>query len=148
MKLTVTEPAFLNFFKADMKEVKLKDPKSLTTLLKITNEILSTMQYEINEKFLKLVQMKSVLEIGGHFDGLNRKVQLKAIDVGPDPKDPSKEIVTTAVLILKWGGGLTNSGKRDSIELGKYFRSTYSNEEGFLSLHSSYRHDLKTYSSD
>ena len=59
--------------------------------------------------------MKSVLEIGGHFDGLNRKVQFKAIDFGPDPKDPTKKVVTTAVLILKWGGGLTNSGKKDAI---------------------------------
>lgn len=73
---------------------------------------------------------------------------MKPVQFAPNPKDPNKRIVTAAVLILKWGGGLTNSGKKDAIELGKYFRSTYSNEEGLISLHSSYRHDLKTYSSD
>ena len=59
--------------------------------------------------------MKSVLETGGHFDGLNRKIQLKPLELGPDPKNPQKQVVTSAVLILKWGGGLTNSGKKDAI---------------------------------
>lgn len=45
MKLSVDEPAFLSFFKGDIKEVKLKDSKSLTTLLNITNEILGNMKY-------------------------------------------------------------------------------------------------------
>jgi inositol hexakisphosphate/diphosphoinositol-pentakisphosphate kinase len=95
------------------------------------------------------VQLKSVLEIGGHFDGFNRKVQMKPIETGSDPNDSSKKIVTNAVLILKWGGELTKMGEDDAIELGKLFRLTkYSNEEGIISLHSSYRHDLKTYSSD
>ena len=106
------------------------------------------MKYEINETFLKLVQMKSVLEIGGHFDGLNRKIQMKPIDIGEDPNEPLKKVVVKAVLILKWGGGLTNLGKKDATELGKYFRLKYSHDEGLISLHSSYRHDLKTYSSD
>lgn len=57
--------------------------------------------------------------------------------------------VKKAVLILKWGGELTERGKKDAIELGKYFRlNKYSQDEGLLSMHSSYRHDLKTYSSD
>jgi inositol hexakisphosphate/diphosphoinositol-pentakisphosphate kinase len=64
---------------------------------------------------MKLVQLKSVLEIGGHFEGLNRKVQMKAIEIGPDPNDPSKKIVTNAVLILKWGGELTKMGEADAI---------------------------------
>lgn len=53
---------------------------------------------------MKLIQLKSVLEIGGHFEGLNRKVQMKPIEVETDPNDPTKKIPTKAVLILKWGG--------------------------------------------
>ncbi len=65
-----------------------------------------------------------MLEIGGHFEGLNRKVQLKPIETMVDPKDPSRKIVTNTVLILKWGGELTKLGEADSIELGKIFRLT------------------------
>lgn len=79
MKLMTTDPRFLEFFGGHTKEVKLKDPKSLTELLSITNRILSEMRDEINDVLMKLIQLKSVLEIGGHFEGLNRKVQLKAI---------------------------------------------------------------------
>lgn len=59
--------------------------------------------------------MKSVLETGGHFDGLSRKIQLKPAQFGPHPKNPNKKIVTKAVLILKWGGCLTNSGQIDAL---------------------------------
>jgi inositol hexakisphosphate/diphosphoinositol-pentakisphosphate kinase len=62
---------------------------------------------------------------------------------------PNKYIVTKAVLILKWGGELTQQGENDAVELGKSFRLTkYPQDEGLISMHSSYRHDLKTYSSD
>jgi inositol hexakisphosphate/diphosphoinositol-pentakisphosphate kinase len=62
---------------------------------------------------------------------------------------PNKYIVTKAVLILKWGGELTQQGENDAVELGKSFRLTkYPQDEGLISMHSSYRHDLKTYRSD
>lgn len=58
------------------------------------------------------------------------------------------------MLIVKWGGVLTLDGRQESEELGEYFRKTmYEGIEGdegmgLLRLHSSYRHDLKIYSSD
>jgi inositol hexakisphosphate/diphosphoinositol-pentakisphosphate kinase len=86
--------------------------------------------------------LKSVLEIGGHFEGLNRKVQLKPIDVVDNE-------VVSALMIVKWGGELTRDGEEDSLKLGEQFRKQYpENKEGLLRLHSTYRHDLKTYSSD
>lgn len=36
-----TDPRFLVFFKGDINEVKMKDPKTLTELLETTNIILS-----------------------------------------------------------------------------------------------------------
>jgi inositol hexakisphosphate/diphosphoinositol-pentakisphosphate kinase len=67
MKLTTSDPRLLGFCKVDCKEVKLKDPTSLTKLLEKTNEILAEMNAESNENYVKMLQMKSVLEIGGHF---------------------------------------------------------------------------------
>lgn len=150
MKLTTSDPRLLTFCKVDCKEVKIKDPTGLTRLLEKTNEILADMG-DKNENYMKMLQLKSVLEIGGHFEGLNRKVQMRVIEKEPVAEDcsPSKYLVKKAVLILKWGGELTRKGETDSCELGKYFRLTkYPQEEGLISLHSSYRHDLKTYSSD
>lgn len=92
-----------------------------------------------------------MLEIGGHFEGLNRKVQMKVIEKEPasDGSSPAKFIIKKAVLVLKWGGELTRKGEIDAMELGKSFRLTkYPQDEGLISMHSSYRHDLKTYSSD
>lgn len=47
-----------------------------------------------------------MLEIGGHFEGLNRKVQMKVVEKEPCSSDssPNKYIVKKAVLVLKWGG--------------------------------------------
>ena len=62
------------------------------------------------------------------------------------------------LLILKWGGELTESGRQQAQELGKRFRCMYPGSRddnsgaqeglGFLRLHSTYRHDLKIYASD
>ncbi len=54
------------------------------------------------------------------------------------------------MFILKWGGQLTHSGIEQSIELGKIFRYNLypTSNDGILRLHSTYRHDLKVYSSD
>lgn len=58
----------------------------------------------------------------------------------------------SVLIILKWGGVLTHSGARQAEELGRVFRSTMYPGEleslGLLRLHSTYRHDLKIYSSD
>eukprot|EP00826_Nyctotherus_ovalis_P005232 TRINITY_DN11173_c0_g1_i2.p1 TRINITY_DN11173_c0_g1~~TRINITY_DN11173_c0_g1_i2.p1 ORF type:complete len:366 (+),score=99.00 TRINITY_DN11173_c0_g1_i2:1832-2929(+) len=60
-------------------------------------------------------------------------------------------IVQEALLVLKWGGELTHAGIQQAENLGKTFRvSIYPSSKGMglLRLHSTYRHDLKCYSSD
>jgi hypothetical protein len=114
-----------------------------------------------HEDFDKLLQMKAVLEKGGHFSGINRKVQLKPTRwrtaVVPSTaagaalgSTTTMTLVSECLLILKWGGVLTHSGKRQAELLGQRFRSImYPGESvGLLRLHSTYRHDLKIYSSD
>jgi len=101
---------------------------------------------EEKEYIAKLIQLKNVLEMN-KFEGLNRKVQLRPIKWEKD-----KETVTAAVFVLKWGGELTHSGVNQAQELGKSFREKMYNEDegngGLLRLHSTYRHDLKCYTSD
>ena len=70
-----------------------------------------------------------------------------------DPSAGSSEVVeapTEATFILKWGGELTALGEAQAGILGTRFRQTlYPGEmSGVLRLHSTYRHDLKIYSSD
>jgi len=60
-------------------------------------------------------------------------------------------VVKEALMILKWGGELTHAGIQQAENLGKTFRvSIYPSSKGMglLRLHSTYRHDLKCYSSD
>ena len=73
---------------------------------------------------------------------------------------PSGEtyVVTEAQLVMKWGGVLTHRGREQAEVFGRRFRQTMypslnvdaggSAGEGLLRLHSTYRHDLKIYSSD
>ena len=56
--------------------------------------------------------MKSVLEKGGHFEGINRKVQLKPITIAKIEKNGSLiEYPSEVLIILKWGGELTILGE-------------------------------------
>lgn len=70
------------------------------------------------------------------------------------PQEPVQERVTEALLILKFGGVLTHLGRQQAEMLGRNFRRTmyppYDEDDGtgLLRLHSTYRHDLKIYSSD
>ena len=154
-------------------------------------------QEKDKEKTLELLQqMLSVLEQGGHFSGINRKVQLKPkawkvlrkgatewVDVDAavlrsgqltpmlDAYDGSVEghesadseasrgggdqvIITEALLVVKWGGSLTHAGRVQAEMLGKYYRFNMypaagsKDGEGLLRLQSTYRHDLKIFSSD
>eukprot|EP00123_Amoebidium_parasiticum_P001100 comp12106_c0_seq1/m.6841 comp12106_c0_seq1/g.6841 ORF comp12106_c0_seq1/g.6841 comp12106_c0_seq1/m.6841 type:complete len:972 (-) comp12106_c0_seq1:73-2988(-) len=176
MKMVVTHDKFLSFFKGQdqYKELKIKKPQDLQRLLNITRELLSIgggCESDIEERLDKLMQMKYVLERGGHFSGINRKVQLKPIRwvrdrrpsaCEPDPQEELDESgqpkgiskkggrVAEAVLILKWGGELTQLGRQQGISLGEEYRSTmYPGESrGLLRLHSTFRHDLKIYCSD
>lgn len=74
--------------------------------------------------------------------GINRKAQLKW--------EKSADGVKSVLVVMKWGGVLTHAGAQQAEDLGKWFRSTmYPGEStGLLRLHSSFRHDLKIYSSD
>jgi inositol hexakisphosphate/diphosphoinositol-pentakisphosphate kinase len=58
--------------------------------------------------------------------------------------------VTEALFILKWGGELTHAGVKQAVDNGTSFREMMYEEKsgGLLRLHSTYRHDLKCYSSD
>ncbi|KAF3552323.1 hypothetical protein DY000_02003472, partial [Brassica cretica] len=95
----------------------------------------------------KLRQVKAVLEEGGNFSGIYRKVQLKPLKWDGEGE---KERPVEALMILKYGGVLTHAGRKQAEELGRFFRyNMYPGEgTGLLRLHSTYRHDLKIYSSD
>lgn len=172
MKVEVKHPKFFEIFEKydgyKHGHVKLKRPKQLQEILDIARYLLSEIQTkagdsEIEEKEGKLEQLKSVLEMYGHFSGINRKVQMKyqpkgrtrgsSSDDADTPKEPS------LVLILKWGGELTPAGRIQAEELGRIFRCMYPGGQGrhessgtqglgLLRLHSTFRHDLKIYASD
>ncbi|KAJ0397477.1 hypothetical protein P43SY_006161 [Pythium insidiosum] len=84
--------------------------------------------------------------------GINRKVQLKpkgTITVeGPTGKHIEK--ASRLLLILKWGGDLTHTGVEQAERLGQRFRQMMypGGDGGLIRLHSTYRHDLKIYTSD
>ncbi|XP_049549386.1 inositol hexakisphosphate and diphosphoinositol-pentakisphosphate kinase isoform X12 [Anopheles darlingi] len=182
MKVEVRHQKFFDIFeKYDgyrYGHIKLKRPKQLQEILDIARSLLAEIQTkaadsEIEEKQSKLEQLKSVLEMYGHFSGINRKVQMKYQPKGRprgSSSDDGKSDCTDApkepslVLILKWGGELTPAGRIQAEELGRFFRCMYPggqsrhpgvNEEGpgaqglgLLRLHSTFRHDLKIYASD
>ena len=142
-------------------EIKLKKPKELIEVLKIVNTILQKNSKNLTNKkdknfFAKIFQIKMVLERKMHFDGLTRKIQMKPleyIEIENTEKNSKKYKVTKALMILKWGGSLTHSGIEQGIKLGKSFRLnlypvSHDSDSGLTRLHSTYRHDLKCYSSD
>ncbi|XP_051508494.1 inositol hexakisphosphate and diphosphoinositol-pentakisphosphate kinase 2-like isoform X3 [Myxocyprinus asiaticus] len=178
MKMEVRNPMFFELFEKyggyKTGKLKLKKPKQLQSIcvvptpqevLDITRTLLADMgqhtDCEIEEKKSKLEQLKTVLEMYGHFSGINRKVQLTYLPHG-QPKTSSEEEETlkespSILLVLKWGGELTPAGRVQAEELGRAFRCMYPGGQGdyagfpgcgLLRLHSTYRHDLKIYASD
>ncbi|WKX90663.1 hypothetical protein Q1695_009481 [Nippostrongylus brasiliensis] len=173
-------------------EIKMKRPNQLMEVLELAREILaehmalrntllmSLEAYEdsgeesqrveheleqVEEAIKRWDQMRAVLEMYGHFSGINRKVQLKylkAREFRSGDNDEAQQQGPALMLILKWGGELTTAGNLQAEALGKLFRTLYpgirradgksSPEDtqglGFLRLHSTYRHDLKIYASD
>lgn len=101
----------------------------------------------IAQERAQLAIIRRVLQQGNHFSGINRKVQLKPIVV-----DDATGAVTQLQVIVKWGGVLTHLGRRQAEELGNTYRMVMYPQSadggGLLRLHSTYRHDLKIYSSD
>ncbi|KAM5240820.1 inositol hexakisphosphate and diphosphoinositol-pentakisphosphate kinase 1 isoform 8-T13 [Hipposideros larvatus] len=170
MKMEVTHPRFFSLFEKHggykTGKLKLKRPEQLQEVLDIARLLLAELEKEpggeIEEKTGKLEQLKSVLEMYGHFSGINRKVQLtyyphgvKASNEGHDPQPEA--LGPSLLLVLKWGGELTPAGRVQAEELGRAFRCMYPGGQGdyagfpgcgLLRLHSTFRHDLKIYASD
>ncbi|XP_077373699.1 inositol hexakisphosphate and diphosphoinositol-pentakisphosphate kinase 1 isoform X1 [Festucalex cinctus] len=169
MKMEVRHPLFFELFDKcggyKSGKLKLKKPKQLQEVLDIARLLLLELgqhnDCEIEEKKSKLEQLKTVLEMYGHFSGINRKVQLTYLRNG-QPKasseeEDSKREGPSLLLVLKWGGELTPAGRVQAEELGRAFRCMYPGGQGdyagfpgcgLLRLHSTYRHDLKIYASD
>ncbi|KAF0991725.1 hypothetical protein HZS_7491 [Henneguya salminicola] len=185
MKLLTRHPEFFKLFEKyggnNEARVKLKKPSELQDVLDVTNFLLQTnttkRSYEAIDNPAKLLQMKYVLEMYGQFMGFNRKVQIKSLD---DKRNKILEYKFRAhhpqdcveinfsepslLLILKWGGELTEVGRMETEEFGQHFSKLYPNSKisigprkflkdskfskGLLRLHSTYRHNMKVFASD
>lgn len=87
MKMEIRHPKFVALFKrfggtfdvSEGWEIKLKRPTQLQEVLDVVRDLLLNHRAEaiVKERRAKLVQLKSVLEMYGHFSGINRKVQIK-----------------------------------------------------------------------
>lgn len=168
MKLEVKHAKFFELYQKygnpKSGQAKLKKPRQLQEVLDIARYLLGELHDqplngEVMEPRIKLRQLKSVLEMYGHFSGINRKVQLKYQPHGRPRRSSSEEESAkepSLVLILKWGGELTPAGRVQAEDLGRCFRrlypasGDYSGPQGLglLRLHSTFRHDLKIYASD
>ncbi|OPJ86426.1 inositol hexakisphosphate and diphosphoinositol-pentakisphosphate kinase 2 isoform B [Patagioenas fasciata monilis] len=169
MKMEVKHQKFFDLFeKCDgykSGKLKLKKPKQLQEVLDIARQLLVELgqnnDSEIEESKAKLEQLKTVLEMYGHFSGINRKVQLTYLPHGcpktSSEEEDSRRNEPSLLLVLKWGGELTPAGRVQAEELGRAFRCMYPGGQGdyagfpgcgLLRLHSTYRHDLKIYASD
>lgn len=165
VKLKVTEEKLLNLMLKynggkPRSETKLKTAVQLQDLLDATRALVPRSRpgresdSEAEDLHAeKLRQVKAVLEEGGYFSGIYRKVQLKPLKWVTVPRsngEGEEERPVEALMVLKYGGVLTHAGRKQAEELGRYFRNNmYPGEgTGLLRLHSTYRHDLKIYSSD
>ncbi|XP_053811184.1 inositol hexakisphosphate and diphosphoinositol-pentakisphosphate kinase 1 isoform X5 [Vidua chalybeata] len=170
MKMEVKHPRFFELFEKydgyKTGKLKLKKPEQLQEVLDIARELVVELgthsDCEIEERKSKLEQLKSVLEMYGHFSGINRKVQLTYLPHGhpkaaSEDEEARRESSPSLLLVLKWGGELTPAGRVQAEELGRAFRCMYPGGQGdyagfpgcgLLRLHSTYRHDLKIYASD
>uniref|UniRef100_A0A0R3RT95 Inositol hexakisphosphate and diphosphoinositol-pentakisphosphate kinase n=1 Tax=Elaeophora elaphi TaxID=1147741 RepID=A0A0R3RT95_9BILA len=182
---------FKKYNEFNKNEIKMKRPNQLMEVLELAREILHELQVRRNESLKEMEscednggsssklerdleqceeaikkwdQVRTVLEMYGHFSGINRKVQLKYLKPREVKSSDDEEVhqQSALMLILKWGGELTTAGNLQAEALGKLFRTLYPGIRrtdgkscpedtqglGFLRLHSTYRHDLKIYASD
>lgn len=147
IKIKTKDKRFLSLFEGVKKdELKYKDAKNLTHFLSLVVEKISEMDNS-DPSMKDFMQIKFVLESGGHFEGLTRKLQLKVAE-REEGQEGKRGAVSRVQVILKWGGDLTRIGYEDAIELGKKMREERYDDNDCLSLYSSYKHDLKTYASD
>ncbi|DAZ95082.1 TPA: hypothetical protein N0F65_002976 [Lagenidium giganteum] len=173
MKMHVCHPSFLEYYeqrigdlgKKGKKDLKIKAVADLEHLLQVSKDLLRRFKVRdpefvefLNERELKNGEdsndrvkgyrtLRDVLE-RWQLCGINRKVQLKPKEytVGDD----GVKRVSKLLLILKWGGDLTHSGIEQAEQLGQQFRQMMypGGDGGLIRLHSTYRHDLKIYTSD
>ncbi|XP_015674092.1 inositol hexakisphosphate and diphosphoinositol-pentakisphosphate kinase 1 [Protobothrops mucrosquamatus] len=169
MKMEVKHPRFFVLFEKyegyKTGKLKLKKPDQLQEVLDIARLLVQEQgalgDAVAEEQKSKLEQLKTVLEMYGHFSGINRKVQLTYLPHGhlkaSSDEEDLKEASPSLLLVLKWGGELTPAGRVQAEELGRAFRCMYPGGQGdyagfpgcgLLRLHSTYRHDLKIYASD
>ena len=179
LKFLVKEPEIMKLFdifynekiitikdnKETANDLKLKKPHELLTIFNIVDSMLNqndleAEKYNFDEDslYMKLFQIKLILEKNLNFEGLTRKVQLrpkkwKKIIIKENNQNKTKYKIEEALFIIKWGGRITHSGIKQTKLLGNTFRSQFylSNKltgEDLLRLHSTYQHDLKCYSSE
>mmetsp|Transcript_20184 Transcript_20184/g.30750 ORF Transcript_20184/g.30750 Transcript_20184/m.30750 type:complete len:759 (-) Transcript_20184:58-2334(-) len=115
---------------------------------------------EFDHERLALIQLHDVLEqhIPENTTSLNTalfsgcKLQLKPCEWIDDETAPDGRRTTAVMLVLKWGGVLTELGVDHACALGAHFRrSMYPASDdgaGLLRLHATFRHDLKIRTSD
>ena len=177
LKFIVEEPELLELFNIfyneniisikDNKEyandLKLKKPHELLTVFNIVDNLLKKidfekekMNFDNDNKYIKLYQIKLILEKNLNFEGLTRKIQFRPKKwtlIKDNDKNTKKYKIEEALFIIKWGGRITHSGIKQTKLLGNTFRTQlyYSNKltgEDLLRLHSTFQHDFKCYSSE
>lgn len=150
-------------FPLKKKEVKLKSPEELQELLEKTRAILQRLMNGAEENPERATTTRTtvehfallqrVLERGDGFTGINRKFQIKPVawkEVETATGDKTM-VVVRQLVVAKWGGELTRVGRAQAEDLGKRLRAAMypgDDEGGLLRLHSTFRHDLKIYTSD
>ena len=135
MKMKVKDPRFLEFFDRETdksKEIIIKKAVLLQKILDISRVVISELNrdtsYDSDEdhdnNISKLFQLVSVLEKGGHFEEINRKIQIKPLKniIIIDEQGVCTEKVVEALFIVKWGGELTHSGEFQAEHIGQMFR--------------------------
>ena len=148
LKFRTSHPALLEYFSdkpAYTTEVLIKHPDDMerlaATVKRILHEASPTTRQA--EEYAKFDTLRMVLELHESFEGVTRKVQFK-------PVESNEHGVPTKLLVVaKWGGELTDMGRAQAEELGRYLRQSlfYGADDSLLRLHSSFRHDFKIYSS-
>eukprot|EP01147_Barroeca_monosierra_P002118 gene2118-5158_t len=154
LKLTTSLPEILGLYarwaenKSKPKEIKLKTRVQLEDALSCIQKVLKkvTVPEETRQALSKVEQVLTRWPISG----INRKLQLKPML--SKETDKAGHSVIGIKMVMKWGGELTPSGLHQAKQAGTDFRELMyprtSEMNGLLRLHSTYRHDLKLYSSD
>eukprot|EP00045_Choanoeca_perplexa_P014496 m.170651 g.170651 ORF g.170651 m.170651 type:complete len:1136 (-) comp16695_c0_seq3:167-3574(-) len=156
LKMVVDRPELLELFEkwspaklSARKELKLKSRKHLQDVLNRVQQVMRWKGLD-EEQLSNFKQIEHVLT-RWPISGINRKVQLKPVEWVTTSK--GKSIIVKAQLVVKWGGEVTPQGLKLAQKAGVQFResmypSSGEGDTGLLRLHSTYRHDLKLYSSD